>query len=602
MIKIPIKQVEKVAFMIFLGFIVSILMVISCQSTKGHKEQELAKLKKIVEQAEDEPTVKDYWSETDKLIHADYLFLRAEFETLEDNSEKASQFYQDSYELKSNGFVAWKMLLSTAEKEELPEALIKAKKLVLQYPKNEYLRTTYGSLLAKQGLYKDAIFSFKKSILINSRYVQAYLNLVEIYRIQKKMKDAMIIAQKLVDQNPQLPEGWATVAKLHLGNNQKDKALFSSKRAFDLQSRNPEYMLLYALSLEINGQSKNAVILYEKLFRINPTNEELITKMVRLYRQIGSLEDALALLDEVLKSTDSQNSALLLQKSFILWELKKFEESSKLLVNLAKKNPNSDRINYLTALGKEKIQKPAEALEFFNKVEIGSEFYPHAKFRSVNIYKNQKKYQLALTEAYSALDSDEKNSTEFYLIIAKIYEEKKEIVKSIDILQKGVDRFPSSANLHFNLGVYFEKDNKISECIREMKKVIELDSKFSSAYNYLGYLYAENNRNLDEAEKMVLTALELRPNDGYYMDSLGWIYFKQNHLDKALKTLLKANELAKNEGVILEHIGDVYQAKQELNKALEYYQNASKGKLEERDRNRIEAKYQNLKRNFNKTS
>lgn len=561
----------------------------SC-STTSKKSPPTAKISDTTsEEVEADP--KEYWGKSDKSVHADYLFLRAEFEALNNNIVEAESLFEKSYNLSPNSFVAWKMLSSRADDKDITGSLMEAKKLVLKYPKSEYIRATYGELLAKQGLSQEAVIQLEKAISLNPDYIDAYLLLIEVHRAEKKIPEAMVIANDLVKKHPQNSEGWAALAKLHLGKNLKKKALLSSKRAYDLQSRNPENILLYALSLEINGKSKQAVTLYEKLFLLNPTNEELITKMIRLYRQIGSLEDALSLLNEVLNSSKTQNSALLLQKSFILWELKRYEESSVLLDELASSSQKSNRIYYLAALGKEKIKKFEKALEYYNKVEIGSSFYAHAKYRSVNIYKNQKNYDKALKEAYSALDSDEKKSVDFYLVIARIYEEKKEIPNAITILEKGKERHPNNANLIFNLGYFYEKENLVEECIAQMKKVIELDPKFSGAYNYLGYLYAENDRNLDEAEQLIKKALELKPNDGYYLDSLGWVYYKQNKLDLALKILLKANEVSKDEGVILEHIADVYLAKSQVELAIKYYEKSLKTKLSESDRKRIEKKY-----------
>lgn len=539
-----------------------------------------------------------YWNDSDRRIHADYLFLRAELEAMAGRTKAAGSLYQQSNELHPNGFVAWKNLLAGIPEESSADSLLKGKKLVLQYPKNEYLLTTYGSLLAKQGLYRDAAAQFNKAITYNPHHLDAYLNLIDLHRIQKKKAAALKVAKRLTAKVPQAAEGWAALAKLYLGSGTKKQALFTSRRAFDLQGRNPEYMLLYALSLELNGNSKGAVSLYEKLFRLNPNNEELITKMVRLYRQIGSLEDALALLEEAMRSqagNKRSQSALQLQKSFILWELSRFKESSELLVNLARENPKSNRINYLAGLGKEKLKKPDEALPYYRKVEVGSDFYPHARYRSVNIYRGQKKYQQALNEAYAALDSDDNRSADFYLVIAHIYEDMDKVPDGIAILKKGVTRFEKSAALHFNLGVLYEKQQKVDACIAQMKKVIALDPKHSAAHNYLGYLYAEHDRNLAEAEKLVETALRLKPDDGYYMDSLGWVYYKQNRLDKALSTLLKANELVAREGIILEHIGDVYLAQNKMDLALKYYDSAKATELAEKDRKRIEKKYRKTK-------
>ena len=59
-----------------------------------------------------------------------------------------------------------------------------------------------------------------------------------------------------------------------------------------------------------------------------------------------------------------------------------------------------------------------------------------------------------------------------------------------------------------------------------MRKVLSIDPKNANALNYIGYSYAEMGTNLTSAKEMITQALDISPDDGYIMDSLGWVYFK----------------------------------------------------------------------------
>ena len=100
---------------------------------------------------------------------------------------------------------------------------------------------------------------------------------------------------------------------------------------------------------------------------------------------------------------------------------------------------------------------------------------------------------------------------------------------------------------------------------------IKKDPFHTNALNYLGYTYAERGTNLDEAEDLIKRALKFRPNDGYILDSLGWVYFKKKKFDEALIELEKSWKLAPNDPVIGEHLGDVYVKKSLWEKALKVY-------------------------------
>lgn len=76
--------------------------------------------------------------------------------------------------------------------------------------------------------------------------------------------------------------------------------------------------------------------------------------------------------------------------------------------------------------------------------------------------------------------------------------------------------------------------------------------------NYLGYSWADQRIHLDKALPMIERAVELRPRDGYIVDSLGWIHFRLGNLEKALVHMEAAVELRPQDPTINDHLGDVY--------------------------------------------
>ena len=117
---------------------------------------------------------------------------------------------------------------------------------------------------------------------------------------------------------------------------------------------------------------------------------------------------------------------------------------------------------------------------------------------------------------------------------------------------------PKIDELHFNLGVAYDKINKKEDCIIEMKETIKLNPKHANALNYLGYTYAEKGINLNEAISLIKKALQIKPDDGYYLDSLAWAYFQKGWVDDAIEILEKAVTLVKDDPVMYEHLGDIY--------------------------------------------
>ncbi len=136
---------------------------------------------------------------------------------------------------------------------------------------------------------------------------------------------------------------------------------------------------------------------------------------------------------------------------------------------------------------------------------------------------------------------------------------------------QGIEVDPDQAELYFRLGALLDKLGQKRESIQQLKTALKLDPFHALALNYLGYTYAERGTNLDEAEDLIKRALKVRPNDGYIIDSLGWVYFKKKKYDEALVELEKAWKLVPNDPVIGEHLGDVYFKKALWEKALKVY-------------------------------
>ncbi|MGA8893156.1 MAG: tetratricopeptide repeat protein, partial [Anaeromyxobacteraceae bacterium] len=91
-----------------------------------------------------------------------------------------------------------------------------------------------------------------------------------------------------------------------------------------------------------------------------------------------------------------------------------------------------------------------------------------------------------------------------------------------------------------------------------MRRLLEVAPGNADALNFVGYGLAEKGEKLDEAEILVTRALELEPDNGSFLDSLGWIQYQRGDVAGAIVSLEKAEALAGPEPTILEHLGDAY--------------------------------------------
>ena len=117
--------------------------------------------------------------------------------------------------------------------------------------------------------------------------------------------------------------------------------------------------------------------------------------------------------------------------------------------------------------------------------------------------------------------------------------------------------FPASNAITFELGAVFDKQKKFTDAEAAFQQVLTRDPENAAALNYLGYMLADRGERLDESVGYLKKALEIEPDNGSYLDSIGWAYFKQNKLDLAEANLRRAAEQLKTNSVIQSHFGEV---------------------------------------------
>ena len=126
------------------------------------------------------------------------------------------------------------------------------------------------------------------------------------------------------------------------------------------------------------------------------------------------------------------------------------------------------------------------------------------------------------------------------------------------------------------IGMAYQMQDDVKQAEVYLRRAIDLSSKeeLPDAYNALGYLYAEQGINLDEAETLVRRALKSVPKSGAYLDSLGLIYFKQGKLDAAIENLEQAIRYLPDTPEILLHLVDAYLEKGLKQKAVQTLEQA----------------------------
>ena len=151
-------------------------------------------------------------------------------------------------------------------------------------------------------------------------------------------------------------------------------------------------------------------------------------------------------------------------------------------------------------------------------------------------------------EALSAL-AELQRSAKKYVEAAATYDQ---AIAAVGIPQR------DNWTLFYFRGICYERSKQWPKAEADFKKALELNPDQPLVLNYLGYSWVDQGLNLEEAFKMLRRAVELRPNDGYVVDSLGWAHFKLGQYAEAAETLEKAINIKPADPVLNDHLGDAY--------------------------------------------
>ena len=120
------------------------------------------------------------------------------------------------------------------------------------------------------------------------------------------------------------------------------------------------------------------------------------------------------------------------------------------------------------------------------------------------------------------------------------------------------DREPRHWRSLYARGIALERSRQWPRAEKDFLDALDLAPDQPSVLNYLGYSWVDQGINLDEALDFIERAVELRPEDGYIIDSLGWALYRLGEFEGATRQLERAVERRPDDPTINDHLGDAY--------------------------------------------
>ncbi len=113
---------------------------------------------------------------------------------------------------------------------------------------------------------------------------------------------------------------------------------------------------------------------------------------------------------------------------------------------------------------------------------------------------------------------------------------------------------------YYARGICLERSGEWARAVADFRKALEIEKDQPAVLNYLGYSYIDKGENLEEALSMIEKAVQAQPEDGAFLDSLGWGLYRLGRYEEAVASMEAAVELMSDDSLVNDHLGDVYWA------------------------------------------
>ena len=444
--------------------------------------------------------------------------------------------------------VAWNARL-------MKEALEAAGLWLKADPQSAQARQVVAALLISQDSLTDAQVPLEQWLAADK--ANAGRNFVQIAQLLARHKDkkaAFDLLRGLARPYNGIAEVRLAVAQAAWNANDVDAALAESRAALGIKPDLELAVLFHAQALQRRSSAEATSYLEDYLKRFPKANDVRLTYARLLANEKRTPEARKQF--EILVQESPNNPEIAMAVGLLALQASDYDAAEKHFRGaLAAGHKEPDAIWMFLGQIYEERKNYDEALKWYAGVTSG-ERYMSAQARYANVLVKQGKLDEARKHLQSIKPRDEAQRIQLVQAEANMLREAQAYSDAYDLLGKTLEGAPDSIDLLYDQAMIAEKLDRVDVMERNLRKVIEIQPEHAHAYNALGYTFADRNQRLPEARKLIEKALELAPQDGYIVDSLGWVLFRMGQMSEAVTQLRRAFEM-RPEAEVGAHLGEV---------------------------------------------
>ena len=472
-----------------------------------------------------------------------------QFEQASDNFSKVVQFAPGDYEF----YLQSAINLIRAGKIENAYRMLEES--LGHFPDNPELNMMIGDILSRRLEYEKALGHYQRVAQAKLSSARALLLSGAIYEIRQQYDLAEEMYKKLLQIEPNNPLGHFYLARIKIIAGKLEDAKGFLNQTLELRPNLLHAREFLAWVLEAQGKPDEAKKQYKKFLKLDPFNEKIQKRMTamkytNLPMNVGS-SIYLTTAKEVLGAPEvhMKIGAVYYEQGIYLKALDEFQ--------LLKGKKQNNKISMVLGRIYEVLGRIDLAIQEINTLMKTEPRSTHLMIYLARLHSMNKQPKKTVQLIEEAIKLDENNDI-LYHSLAIAFIEVDQLDKAIDSMQKAIEINKDKDSYYFELGALLQRTGEFERAIKNIKYSIELNPMHSNAHNFLGYIYAMEGKSLDKALSHLNKALSIQPKNGFFLDSLSWIYFKKGESGKALRELKKAMVYTAPDPVLYSHLGDIH--------------------------------------------
>lgn len=458
------------------------------------------------------------------------------------------------------------LLVKTGQREQAVEWV---NKLIALNPKDSEARALLANLYSIMERYQEAAEIYEAILVDDPQNFNVRLLLGGLYARMHDYDKARQVLEKLAEINPDSYAGFYYLAKLYQEMRLYDKAAEAFGKALTL---NWSPMLAYEAA-ELQEQVKHypeAIAIYQRIIAEDPSDERARSFLANVYFRQGEVDKALQEMEN-LRDISADPVKVELAICRILLDAGRRLEAVTRLNAILKKDPKADGARALLILAYYQQGDLATTKKLLKQVRPASPAYEESVIMLARILQEEKDFPGAEKALRQAMADKQHRRLNFYVALAMLYAGQDKIDKAHTVFTQAFADFPGNVEAYYEYALFLHKLNDTAGAMHQMEEVLKREPKHARALNYVGYTWAEEGRNLEEAKAYIEQAVALLPKDGFVRDSMGWVYYRLGDFPAAVRELELAVALSPDDPTIYEHLGDAYLKNNDHAKARQAY-------------------------------